>query len=94
MFKKFLIVAAMSAIGVSAYAFDTTDVQKSVQLKDGSTVHIFKDGKMAMEDKLGRTTTMTSGEVMEDKSGQKTTMQGNEAARFDSLQQQRRGPSL
>ena len=82
MFKKFLIVAAMSAIGVSAYAFDTTDVQKSVQLKDGSTVHIFKDGKMAMEDRYGRAESMKQGQVMEAADGQKITMQGNEVARL------------
>jgi len=84
MFKKFLIVAAMSAIGVSAYAFDTTDVQKSVQLKDGSTVHIFKNGKMAMEDKYGRSASMKPGQVMEAVDGQKITMQGNEVARLES----------
>ncbi|MBK8318440.1 MAG: CopK family periplasmic copper-binding protein [Betaproteobacteria bacterium] len=29
---------------------------RSIELKDGSTVYIFKDGKMGMEDKYGHAT--------------------------------------
>ena len=51
MLKKMLAIVALSSLGVSAYAVDASQVQKSIELKDGSTVYIFKDGKMAMEDK-------------------------------------------
>lgn len=85
MFKKILLVAAISSIGVSAFAFNNDQVQKSVQLKTGSTVHIFKDGKMAMEDKYGRPQRMQEGAVMEVENGQKITMQGDEVARLDSI---------
>ncbi|WP_426148893.1 CopK family periplasmic copper-binding protein [Polaromonas sp. DSR2-3-2] len=33
--------------GLSAFAVDQAGIEKSVELKDGSTVHLFKDGKMA-----------------------------------------------
>jgi hypothetical protein len=58
MLKKMLAIVALSSLGVSAYAVDASQVQKSIELKDGSTVYIFKDGKMGMEDKYGRATYM------------------------------------
>lgn len=85
MSKKILLVAAISAIAVSAFAFDEGQVQKSVQLKDGSTVHIFKDGKMAMEDKYGRAVRMEPGTTMEATNGEKIKMQGDEVMRLDSI---------
>lgn len=87
MFKKFLVLAAMSTIGVSvsAFAIDSAQVQKSVQLKDGSTVHIFKDGKMAMENQYGRAESMEPGTVMEATNGEKFAMQGDKVTRLDSI---------
>jgi hypothetical protein len=61
------------------------EVEKSVELTDGSTVQIFADGKMAMESKFGRATTMESGHVMDTKDGKNLNMNGNEAARLDQL---------
>ncbi len=46
MFKKMLAIVALSSLGVTAYAVDASQVEKSIELKDGSTVYIFKDGKM------------------------------------------------
>ena len=71
MMKEMLMVAALSTAAVSAYAVDASQVQKSIALKDGSTVYIFKDGKMAMEDKYGRATRMKQETVMETKDGRK-----------------------
>lgn len=34
---------------LSAFAIDQENIEKSVQFKNGSTVHQFKDGKMAMK---------------------------------------------
>ena len=85
MFKKMLAIVALSSLGVTAYAVDASQVEKSIELKDGSTVYIFKDGKMGMEDKYGRATYMESGHVMETKDGQKITMVGDEVGRLDSL---------
>lgn len=85
MLKKVLMIVAISSAAASAYAVDRTQVKQSIELKDGSTVYIFKDGKMGMEDKYGRATYMESGHVMETKDGKKIIMNGNEIWRVDEL---------
>ena len=85
MLKKLLMVVAMSAVTATAFAVDAAQVEKSIELKDGSTVYIFKDGKMGMEDKLGRAVRMKKDTVMEAKDGQKIIMHGDEVMRLDSL---------
>ncbi len=60
-------------------------VEKSIQLTDGSTVHIFVDGKMAMEDGFGRAAYMEPGHAMQTRDGKTVVMNGNEVARFDQL---------
>jgi predicted dithiol-disulfide oxidoreductase (DUF899 family) len=79
------MVVAMSAVTASAFAVDMSQVAKSIELKDGTTVYIFKDGKMGMEDKYGRSTYMESGHVMETKDGKKIIMNGNEVWRVEEL---------
>ena len=81
--KNVLIAVALSALTVSAFAVDANNVEKSIPLKDGATVYVFKDGKMGMEDKFGRTTRMKEGHVMETKDGQSIIMIGDEVARLD-----------
>ncbi len=85
MLKKLLMVVAMSAVTATAFAVDASKVEKSIELKDGSTVYIFKDGKMAMEDKLGRAVRMKKDTVMETKDGQKIMMHGDEVMRLDNI---------
>lgn len=85
MLKKVLMIVAISSAAASAYAVDQSQVKQSIDLKDGSTVYIFKDGKMGMEDKYGRATYMESGHVMETKDGKKIIMNGNEIWRVDEL---------
>ena len=85
MLKKLLMVVAMSAVTATAFAVDAAQVEKSIELKDGSTVYIFKDGKMGMEDKLGRAVRMKKDTVMEAKDGHKIIMHGDEVMRLDSL---------
>lgn len=85
MFKKLLLAAATSTIALSAFAVDASRVEKSVELKDGSTVHIFADGKMGMEDNFGRAAYMEPGHAMEAKNGEKIVMVGNEVGRLDRL---------
>ena len=90
MLKKMLVVVAMSAVAVTAFANDYArrEAKQVVELKDGSTVYMFNDGKMAMESKYGRAVRMDSGTVMETKDGQKITMVGDEVARLSSLLRQ------
>jgi len=59
------------------------NVEKVFKLMDGSSVYVFKDGKMAMEDKVGRIHKMTAGQVMKTADGQSIIMVGNEVARLD-----------
>ncbi len=87
MLKNLLMVAVISTVGLSAFADDAAKAaaKQTIEMKDGSTVYIFKDGKMAMEDKLGRSTRMKKGMVMETKDGQKIMMHGDEVMRLESL---------
>jgi hypothetical protein len=85
MFKKILVTAAASMVALSAFAVDASKVEKSIELKDGSTVYLFKDGKMGMESKLGRVVPMKAGHVMETKDGQRVIMIGNEVARLETV---------
>lgn len=91
MFKKILIVVAGSMVALSAFAVDLSTVEKSVELKDGSTVYLFKNGKMAMENKLGRVVRMKPGHVMETKDGQRIIMVGDEVARLETVLKPRLG---
>lgn len=91
MLKKLTVMAALCAATATAFAADLANVDKSFALKDGSTVYVFKDGKMSMEDKLGRVVAMKPGHVMETKDGQKIIMIGNEIARLDWIRKEHRG---
>lgn len=93
MFKKLLMVAAMSALTATAFADDAAraTAKQVIEMKDSSTVYIFKDGKMAMEDKVGRAMRMKKDTVMETKDGQKIIMHGDEVMRLDSLLKQGHG---
>lgn len=78
--KKLLIAALVASAATSAFA--AASANQSIPLKDGSTVHVFEDGRMAMEDKYGRATMMEDGRVMETSDGKLLVMRGNEVARL------------
>jgi len=87
MLKKILITAisATAMVAMSAFAVDSSQVEKTVPLKDGSTIYMLKGGKMGMEDKYGRAVSMQPGVVMETKDGQRVVMIGDEVAYLSSL---------
>lgn len=85
MIQKFLLATTIALVSISASAVDTSKVEKSIELKDGSTVYFFKDGKMAMEDKYGRVAYMKPGQVMETKDGKRIIMIGNEVSRLEPI---------
>ncbi|WP_136418270.1 periplasmic Cu(I)/Cu(II)-binding protein CopK [Herbaspirillum sp. ST 5-3] len=85
MVKKILIAVAGAMVALSASAVDNSKVEKSLELKDGSTVYVFKDGKMGMENKFGRVEAMKPGHVMETKDGERIIMIGNEVFRLDEV---------
>lgn len=91
MSKKVFVTVAACMVALSAFAVDQANVEKSVVLKDGSTVYLFKDGKMAMEDAQGRAARMKEGHVMETKDGQRVIMIGDEVAQLDTILRGRGG---
>lgn len=90
MFKKMLAVTVCS-MALSAHAIDMGEVKQALELKDGSKVYIFKDGKMGMEDKQGRAATMKPNHVMETKDGKKIIMIGNEVMEVQGILAPRQG---
>lgn len=85
---KLALIAVLSTAGATtAFAHDAarTAAKQMIELKDGSTLYIFKDGKMAMEDRYGRATRMEIGAVMETKDGRQVKMESDEVARLQTL---------
>lgn len=85
---KLALIAVLSTAGATtAFAHDAarTAAKQMIELKDGSTLYIFKDGKMAMEDRYGRATRMEIGAVMETKDGRQVKMESDEVARLQVL---------
>ncbi len=83
MFAKVAVAAAIGVFALSAYAEAPSTWTRSVNLKDGSTLYIFADGKMGMENRFGSAVDMRQGEVMHAKDGTQIAMNGNEVARTD-----------
>lgn len=83
--KRIIVTAILATASAMSFALDLGVVKQSIPLQDGATVHIFADGKMAMEDKFGRAAFMADGHMMETRQGEKIIMRGNEVARLDSL---------
>lgn len=87
-FAKLTLIAVLSTVGATtAFAHDAAraEAKQVIDLKDGSTLYIFKDGKMAMENQYGGATRMEQGVAMETRDGQKITVQGDEVARLHTL---------
>ncbi len=85
--KKLLVVAVAGLISVSVFAADAarSEAKQVIELKNGATLYVFKDGKMGMEDKFGRAVRMEEGAEMETKDGQKFKMTSDEVARMHGL---------
>lgn len=84
-----VLTIAIAAVGASvpALARDALPqvTQQALAMKDGSTLYVFKNGKMAKEDRYGRATYLKQGETLELVGGPKVTAVGNEVARLDVL---------
>lgn len=78
-----LVATALSAIAAGADpAKGDAAIAQSVKLKDGTTMHHYKDGKMSMEDALGKIVYMKDGMSMETTDGKTISMSGNEVGRL------------
>lgn len=90
---KFVAIAALSlfsAFALPSFAGDAAaaDANKVYTLRDGGTLYVFKDGKMAQANKFGYTVFLTPGQSIETADGQKITASSNEVARLSSLLRQ------
>lgn len=85
--KTLCLMTLLSTLTVNALADDQARraADRIVELKDGSSLYIFSDAKMAMRDRNGNVLRMEPGHVMETTNGEKIVMVGNEAARLDGL---------
>lgn len=90
MIRKLSILVLSLAAVAPAFATDAArlEVQQVVALQNGETLYIFKDGKMAKENKFGRPVYLSSGEVVQTADGKSITTMGNEVARLSVLSQQ------
>jgi len=81
------LAATLAVAATPALARDALDqaVKTKVELRDGSILYIFKDGKMAKEDAYGRPAPLKRGEVLTAKDGRQIKAVGNESARLDGL---------
>lgn len=82
--RNTLIALLIAAPMVAAFANDG-EIAKSVAMKDGTTLHVFKDGKMAMEDSFGRPSRMDPGVQMTTADGTVIAMVGDEVARLSRV---------
>ena len=82
--KNILLVAVLLALSAPAFSQSASrpDVVKQYDLKDGTTLYVFKDGKMTMENQNGKAVAMKDGQPMETKDGQTIMMKGNEVWRI------------
>lgn len=81
------VAAAVVSIAGPVLARDEASgvAQEIIKLKDGSTLYVFNDGKMAKEDKFGRAQSLKRGEVLEAADGRKVTANSNEVQRLNYL---------
>ncbi|MDP3511352.1 MAG: CopK family periplasmic copper-binding protein [Sulfuritalea sp.] len=85
---KLALIAVLSTAGATtAFAHDAAraEAKQMIELKNGSTLYVFKDGKMALEDRYGRATRIGLGAVVEAKDGRQIKMESDEVGRLDSL---------
>ncbi len=90
--RKTLAVAGILAVmstSVLAQATATPyaphpDAVAQYLLKDGNTLYVYKDEKMAMENKFGQAVSIKEGVEMVTKDGKKIMMKGNELWRVES----------
>ena len=88
----FIAVMVTTAIAASAstptaptsagYSWNHGNLEKLVSLKDGSTLHEYSDGKMAVESAFGKAVFKPIGEVVQAKDGSAITISSNELARL------------
>lgn len=84
------VLSFFSAFALPSFAGDAAvaDADKVYTLKDGGSLYVFKDGKMAQTNKFGYTVFLKPGQSIETADGQKISASSNEVARLSSLLRQ------
>lgn len=88
MLKNLIIVVATVSVTLAAHAgpgLARAAAKEVHEMKDGSTIYVFRDEKMALENRWGRAELIKAGAILETKSGQILVQNGNEVARLSSL---------
>jgi predicted lipoprotein with Yx(FWY)xxD motif len=78
-------VLAGTVVPAMAHHAVTDSDARIIALADGSTLYVFKDGKMAKANQYNRPVFLKEGETLEAKDGRKIVAVGNEVARLSSL---------
>ena len=82
--RKIALALVLVVPALSAFALDNAGIVKSVPLKDGSTLHQFKDGKMAVENKYGRAVRVKEGTTVVTADGKSIQVTSDEIARLSN----------
>lgn len=80
-----IVITAGASVPAFAGHSAVDAAEKVLALDDGSTLYVFKDGKMAKEDRFGRAASINSGDVLRSVDGKMIRTVGNETARLDFL---------
>ena len=74
--------SSQTSTASAGYSWNHGNFEKVVALKDGSTLHEYSDGKMAVESSFGKAVFKPIGEVVQAKNGSAITISSNELARL------------
>ena len=87
------ILSLMGAISLPSFAGDAAAAaaKEMINLKDGSTLYVFSDGKMALESKYGKAEFLMKGQTLQTADGRTIKADSNDIARWDSLLKQGHG---
>lgn len=83
MFKQ--LALATTTILLTGVVMAAPVVPGTYALDDGSTLHLFENGKMGMENRLGFAVFMDENAPMKRQDGRQIRMQGNEVARVSQI---------
>lgn len=91
--SQIVVAALLTALSVPAFAGHAAvqSAKEMVPLADGGTLYIFKDGRMAQENRFGRAVYQQVGASVAAKDGKSITFTSNEVARLSSLLEQEHG---
>lgn len=82
--RKIALTLALVVPALSVFALDNAGIVKSIPLKDGSTLHQFKDGKMAVESKYGRAVRVKEGTTVVTADGQSIQVTRDDVAKLSN----------